>query len=90
MGHDWGALVAWNLCLFRPDRVKALVNLSVAFRPRSPTTKPVEYFRSTYGDDYYVCKFQVSMILIDFLFIFVRVNNVIVQEAIFRLSSSIH
>ena len=21
VGHDWGALIAWNLCLFRPDRV---------------------------------------------------------------------
>ncbi|KAF4393667.1 hypothetical protein G4B88_007653 [Cannabis sativa] len=29
VGHDWGALIAWYLCLFRPDRVKALVNLSV-------------------------------------------------------------
>lgn len=58
VGHDWGALIAWNLCMFRPDKVKALVNLSVAFRPRNPTQKPVEYLRKTYGDDYYVCKFQ--------------------------------
>ncbi|CAD6270098.1 unnamed protein product [Miscanthus lutarioriparius] len=21
--HDWGALIAWSLCLFRPDRVRA-------------------------------------------------------------------
>ena len=21
VGYDWGALIAWNLCLFRPDRV---------------------------------------------------------------------
>lgn len=58
VGHDWGALVAWNLCMFRPDRVKALVNLSVAFSPRNPKVKPVDYFKSIYGDDYYVCKFQ--------------------------------
>ncbi|GKV26302.1 hypothetical protein SLEP1_g35633 [Rubroshorea leprosula] len=26
--HDWGAIIAWYLCLFGPDRLKALVNLS--------------------------------------------------------------
>ncbi|XP_064997990.1 uncharacterized protein LOC135632970 [Musa acuminata AAA Group] len=58
VGHDWGALVAWCLCMFRPDKVKALVNLSVVFRPRNPTGKPVETLRAAYGDDYYVCRFQ--------------------------------
>ncbi|KAF5182911.1 Epoxide hydrolase a [Thalictrum thalictroides] len=24
VGHDWGAIIAWHFCLFRPDRVKAL------------------------------------------------------------------
>ncbi|PSR92569.1 Lipid-phosphate phosphatase [Actinidia chinensis var. chinensis] len=59
VGHDWGAIIAWNLCLFRPDRVKALVNLSVHFLPRIPTTKPVEMFRGFYGDDHYIYRFQV-------------------------------
>ncbi|KAJ8500566.1 hypothetical protein OPV22_011118 [Ensete ventricosum] len=58
VGHDWGALVAWSLCMFRPDKVRALVNLSVVFRPRNPTGKPVEILRAAYGDDYYVCRFQ--------------------------------
>ncbi|PON62011.1 Epoxide hydrolase-like [Parasponia andersonii] len=58
VGHDWGALIAWYLCLFRPDRVKALVNLSVAFNPRNPKRKPYETLRAVYGDDYYVCRFQ--------------------------------
>ncbi|KAE9602589.1 putative soluble epoxide hydrolase [Lupinus albus] len=26
VGHDWGAMIAWSLCLYRPNRVKALVN----------------------------------------------------------------
>ncbi|CAN1343774.1 Epoxide hydrolase A [Linum perenne] len=34
VGHDWGATIAWHFCLFRPDRVRALVNTSVPFRPR--------------------------------------------------------
>ncbi|KAJ6806170.1 uncharacterized protein M6B38_176270 [Iris pallida] len=58
VGHDWGALVAWYLCMFRPDKVKALVNLSVAFTPRNPAIKPVEYLRLIYGDEYYICRFQ--------------------------------
>lgn len=59
VGHDWGAVIAWWLCLFRPDRVKALVNLSVAFSPRNPKFRPVDILRAAYGDDYYICRFQV-------------------------------
>ncbi|XP_021280275.1 LOW QUALITY PROTEIN: uncharacterized protein LOC110413678 [Herrania umbratica] len=58
VGHDWGAIIAWYFSLFRPDRVKALVNLSVAFRPRNRSMKPVEGFRASFGDDYYICRFQ--------------------------------
>ncbi|GJW13984.1 bifunctional epoxide hydrolase 2-like protein [Tanacetum coccineum] len=39
VGHDWGAIIAWKLCLFRPDKVKGLVNLSVRFSPRNPGKK---------------------------------------------------
>ncbi|KAI4365701.1 hypothetical protein MLD38_021665 [Melastoma candidum] len=58
VGHDWGATVAWYFCLFRPDRVKALVNTSVAFQPRNPALRPIEGFRKYLGDDFYMCKFQ--------------------------------
>ncbi|KAF5737010.1 hypothetical protein HS088_TW14G01166 [Tripterygium wilfordii] len=58
VGHDWGAIIAWHLCLFRPDRVKALINMSVAFSPRNPKRKPVESLRAGYGDDYYIVSFQ--------------------------------
>ncbi|XP_027115987.1 epoxide hydrolase 3 [Coffea arabica] len=58
VGHDWGAMVAWYLCMFRPDKVKALVNMSVAFIPRNPLAKPVEMLRAYVGDDYYICRFQ--------------------------------
>lgn len=40
-GHDWGAPVAWHAALLRPDRFRAVIGLSVPFRPRSaarPTT----------------------------------------------------
>jgi pimeloyl-ACP methyl ester carboxylesterase len=35
-GHDWGAPVAWHAALLRPDRFRAVIGLSVPFRPRSP------------------------------------------------------
>lgn len=59
IGHDWGAMIAWQLCLFRPDKVKALINLSVPFNWRSPKMKTVDALRGIYGDDHYVCRFQV-------------------------------
>ncbi|KAE8662967.1 histone-lysine N-methyltransferase ATX3-like [Hibiscus syriacus] len=58
VGHDWGAMIAWSFCQFRPDRVKALVNLSVTFRPWNPKVKPVEGLRTLFGYDYYICRFQ--------------------------------
>ncbi|KAK9725611.1 hypothetical protein RND81_05G157200 [Saponaria officinalis] len=59
VAHDWGAMVAWWLSLFRPDRVKAMVNMSVPFSPRNPERKPLDALRAGYGDDYYICRFQV-------------------------------
>ncbi|HET9018608.1 MAG TPA: alpha/beta hydrolase [Acetobacteraceae bacterium] len=40
-GHDWGAPVAWHAALLRPDRFRAVIGLSVPWRPRAaarPTT----------------------------------------------------
>jgi pimeloyl-ACP methyl ester carboxylesterase len=34
-GHDWGAPVAWHAALLRPDRFRAVIGLSVPYRPRS-------------------------------------------------------
>ena len=34
-GHDWGAPVAWHAALLRPDVFRAVIGLSVPFRPRS-------------------------------------------------------
>ncbi|KAB2016351.1 hypothetical protein ERO13_D08G086800v2 [Gossypium hirsutum] len=59
VGHDWGAMIAWNFCLFRPDRIKALVNLSIPYHPRNPKVKTVDAYRALFGDDFYICRFQV-------------------------------
>ncbi|GMI84162.1 hypothetical protein like AT4G15960 [Hibiscus trionum] len=58
VGHDWGAIIAWYLCLFRPDRVKALFNLSVPFIPYNPRFKPVETWKAFFGNDHYIVRFQ--------------------------------
>ena len=41
-GHDWGAPVAWHAALMRPDVFRAVIGLSVPYRPRglvAPTTR---------------------------------------------------
>ena len=59
-GHDWGALVAWQLCLLRPDLVRALVNLSVTYHPRRAEGTPLQAIRALCGEDHYMCRFQVK------------------------------
>ena len=34
VGHDWGAPVAWNSALLRPDRFTRVVGMSVPYSPR--------------------------------------------------------
>lgn len=62
VGHDWGAIIGWYLCMFRPDRIKAYVCLSVPFcflrRNPKDKVKTVDAMRVSYGDDYYICRFQ--------------------------------
>ncbi|GLT30618.1 hypothetical protein SLA2020_054100 [Shorea laevis] len=58
VGHDWGAQVAWYLCLLRPDRVKALVNLGLPYLPRSPKIKPFASMKAKFGEGFYISQFQ--------------------------------
>jgi len=57
VGHDWGAPVAWNAALLRPDRIRAVAGLSVPPRPRAPGP-PTEAMRRVFGDSYYQLYFQ--------------------------------
>jgi len=59
VGHDWGAQVAWHLCLFRPDRVRAVVALGVPYFPRHP--RPMTEVFAAFGDGFYITQFQVLM-----------------------------
>ncbi len=57
VGHDWGATVAWQLALAHPQRVSAVVGMSVPFVPRGPAP-PVALLRQAQGEDFYIVWFQ--------------------------------
>jgi pimeloyl-ACP methyl ester carboxylesterase len=56
-GHDWGAPVAWNTALLRPDRIRGVVGLSVPYTPRG-STPPLGLLREAFSDGFYICYFQ--------------------------------
>ncbi len=58
VGHDWGAPVAWNAALLRPDLFRALGLLSVPYLPRTPV-QPTPALRAMAGDkNFYQLYFQ--------------------------------
>jgi pimeloyl-ACP methyl ester carboxylesterase len=56
-GHDWGAPVAWHAALLRPDRFRAVIGLSVPFRPRGPA-RPTSVMPATDDALFYQLYFQ--------------------------------
>ncbi len=57
VGHDWGASVAWQAALMRPDRFRAVATLSVPFRPRA-TALPTTLMPRTENAQSYLLYFQ--------------------------------
>lgn len=58
VGHDWGAPVAWNTSLLRPDRIRATIALSVPYTPRGPLP-PTEALKRLAGEHFhYILYFQ--------------------------------
>jgi pimeloyl-ACP methyl ester carboxylesterase len=57
IGHDWGAAIAWQAARLRPDRFRAIVSLSVPFRPRGPT-RPTSLMPQTAEAQFYQLYFQ--------------------------------
>jgi pimeloyl-ACP methyl ester carboxylesterase len=58
VGHDWGAIVVWQLALLAPERVAGVVGMSVPFMPRAPMP-PTQLLRQVLGDSwFYVLYFQ--------------------------------
>lgn len=58
IGHDWGSPVMTNFPLFHPDRVRAVVAMSVPPVPRAPAP-PTQIWRKMVGDNFfYILYFQ--------------------------------
>jgi pimeloyl-ACP methyl ester carboxylesterase len=57
IGHDWGAAIAWQVARLRPDRFRAVVSLSVPYRPRGPA-HPTSLMPQTENAQFYQLYFQ--------------------------------
>lgn len=57
VGHDWGSMVVWEAARHRPDRVRAVVGVSVPYVEWPGP--PVELMKMVYGDRFfYILYFQ--------------------------------
>ena len=59
VGHDWGALLLWQMAMLAPDRIDRLITLNIPHFPRTPAD-PIEIARRRLGDDFYIVNFQDS------------------------------
>ncbi|NKC01371.1 MAG: alpha/beta fold hydrolase [Pseudomonadales bacterium] len=57
VGHDWGAIVVWNMAMMHPNRVAGVVNLSVPFMERGPS-EWVGFWEKMLGGDFYIVHFN--------------------------------
>lgn len=57
VGHDWGAAMAWQMAMRRPDRVAGVVSLNTPFQRRAPID-PIAIMRARMGPDMYIVAFQ--------------------------------
>lgn len=57
VGHDWGAIIVWNMAMMHRDRVAGVINMSVPFMARG-TTEWVGFWESQLGGDFYIVHFN--------------------------------
>lgn len=57
IGHDWGAPIAWNCALMRPDVFPKVIAMSVPHRLRGPAP-PIAILKKQGLQNYYWCYFQ--------------------------------
>jgi pimeloyl-ACP methyl ester carboxylesterase len=58
VGHDWGAPVAWNAALLRPDVFRAVVGMSVPFAPPGGRVDLLSALSQADIHDFYMQYFQ--------------------------------
>jgi len=59
VGHDWGAMLVWQMALLAPERMAGLIALNIPHIPRPPIN-PITYMRLKLGKDFYIVNFQDS------------------------------
>ncbi len=59
VGHDWGALVVWQLALLAPERLRGVVAVNIPFHARPPVD-PIAAMREALGPEFYIVDFQDS------------------------------
>jgi pimeloyl-ACP methyl ester carboxylesterase len=59
VGHDWGALVLWQMAVRAPERIDRLIALNIPHYPRLPID-PIQIMRERFGSDFYIVNFQDS------------------------------
>jgi pimeloyl-ACP methyl ester carboxylesterase len=52
VGHDWGAVIAWQAMLMHPERFSALYAMSVPYGGR-PSVSPIETWKRQHGENFY-------------------------------------
>ena len=58
VGHDFGAVLAWNAALLAPERIKAIVAMSVPYNQRRDTPPVAAIRRAVGGNFNYIVYFQ--------------------------------
>lgn len=58
-GHDWGAILLWQMAMLAPERIEKLIILNIPHYPRPPED-PISIWRRRFGDDFYIVNFQDS------------------------------
>lgn len=57
VGHDWGSMIVWDLARMHPERVRAVVGVSVPFTPWP--APPTQLMKAMWGDRFfYILYFQ--------------------------------
>ena len=54
VGHDWGANVAWNAAMMRPDRFTAVFCLAIPYSPRGKSSVLDAMKAAGHADDFYM------------------------------------
>jgi len=59
VGHDWGAILLWQMAMLAPNCIEKLIILNIPHYPRSPVD-PITIWRRRFGDEFYIVNFQDS------------------------------